>query len=320
MRYTHDKPYPRRGLMTAVCTVGMYMVAAIIGYGTVLANSLPFDVSSKSAIVVDASTGEIIVGKNEEYIRPIASITKLMTAVVILDAQLPMNESVTITHDDAKHTTLRGRPYSTSLPVGTTLTRRELLHLALMNSHNRAAAALGRSYPGGMSAFVSAMNDKAQALGMYDTHFVEPTGLLSNNVSTAKDLAVLVHHAASYAEIQELSTSTKLVARIKNQEAAFGTTNRFLTQQGWVIGVQKTGYISRAGWCLVMITYVADSSFIVVLLNTQSAYDRAADAIKVKHWIETGTVVSSTDVRLLNPYQVQQKRHIKTQCKNKHAR
>lgn len=278
----------------------------------------PFQLNARSAVVVDISSGEIVASKNEDDVRPIASITKLMTAMVTIDAGLPMDEQITITNDDVKHTMLRGRPYSTSLPVGTILTRKELLHLTLMNSQNRAAAALGRTYPGGMEAFVHSMNTKATAIGMLNTTFVEPTGLMSTNVSTARDLAVMVKHAASYGVIQELSTSTKLETHVNNRVATFGTTNRLLKSPLWDIQLQKTGYISSAGKCLVMLTQVADSRFVVVLLNTQSAYNRASDAIKIKHWIETGDVISTKDVRSLNPYKVQaSKRTIK---KKKHKK
>lgn len=272
----------------------------------------PFDINAKSAIVIKADTNEVVFGKNVETVRPIASITKMMTAIVAVEADLPLDEEIVITQEDVRATMLRGRPYSTSLPVGTTITRQSLLQLALMNSQNRAAAALARTYPGGTSAFVKAMNAKAVALGMTHTHFVEPTGLMSTNVSTAEDLAVMVKHASTIPLIQELSTARELKTPIqyKNTEhlARFGTTNRLLKRDDWNIEVQKTGYINAAGRCLVMMTQVADMPFVMVLLNTQSSYARAGDAIRIKTWLETGTVASSATIAAMNPYKAHAKK------------
>ena len=284
--------------------------------------STPFDMNAKSALVVNATTDEVVMGKNADDVRPIASITKMMTAIVTLDSQLPLDEVITITTEDVKATMLHGRPYSGSLTVGTTLTRSELLHLALMNSQNRAAAALARSYPGGTHAFVQAMNAKALSIGMMNTHFVDSTGLMSANVSTARDLATMAKHAASYEVIQQMSTSKHLDAnvRVRNQDrlAHFGTTNRLLKTAHWDIDIQKTGYINAAGRCLLMVTNVDNSPFIVVLLNTSSSYHRASDAIKIKSWIETGEVASRSQVATLNPYNVTAK--YKKQKHKKHKK
>lgn len=275
----------------------------------------PFAVNAQSALVINATTNEVVVNKNAESIRPIASITKLMTAIITLDAKLSPDELITISQEDIDATMLRGRPSGGSLPVGTTKTRSELLHLMLMNSQNRAAAALARTYPGGFDVFVASMNTKAQVIGMVDTHFVDPTGLFAQNVSTAQDLAVMVRYASAYDMIQQLSTDTQMTTTVhygtKDKIAQFGTTNRLLKTSGWDIGLQKTGYISAAGRCLVMLTTVADNPFIVVLLNTSSPYNRAADAIKIKSWIETGSVATKTQVASLNPYKTISKRHKK---------
>ena len=284
-----------------------FVIGGLLVWSTAHA-AAPFDVNAKSALVVNATTDEVVMGKNADDVRPIASITKMMTAIITLDSQLPLDEEITISNEDVKATMLRGRPYSGSLTVGTTLTRSELLHLALMNSQNRAAAALARSYPGGTNAFVQAMNAKAASLGMTNTHFVDSTGLMSANVSTARDLALMAKHAASYEIIQQMSTAEHLdtYVRVRNQDkpAHFGTTNRLLKTAHWDIDIQKTGYINAAGRCLLMVTNVDNSPFIVVLLNTSSSYNRAADAIKIKSWIETGEVVSRSQLATLNPYKV----------------
>lgn len=265
-------------------------------------------ISSASAVVMDATTNELVTHKNAFVVRPIASITKLMTAMVVLDAHLPMDEKITITEQDALTASLRGHMYSTSLAVGTVITRENLLLLALMNSHNRAAAALGNSYPGGLSAMVEHMNAKAAVLGMYDTHFVEPTGLSASNTSTARDLAVMVKQASIYPDIQRFSTSVRATASYEYneipREVSYGTTNRLLTLPQWDVDVQKTGYTGAAGRCVVMMTNINDTPFVVVLLNSTSSYQRSADAIRIKTWLETGSVPSSLQVKALNPYKL----------------
>lgn len=284
------------------------------GWGQELAHAapIPFKVTAQSAIVVDASTNEVVVDKNANDVRPIASITKVMTAMVTLDAALPMDEVITITSDDVKATVVRGQLSGGSLPVGTKLTREEVLHLALMNSHNRAAAALARTYPGGTQAFVAAMNDKAKEIGLARTTFVDPTGLYTANVSTAHELAVMVRHAAAYPDIQRLSTATKLDTTVQGKRserpAHFGTTNRLLVTPNWNIDLQKTGYIRAAGRCLVMVTKIDSKPFIVVLLNAPSSYHRGADAVKIKNWLETGVVATRAQLAALNPYKITHKK------------
>lgn len=247
--------------------------------------------TAKSVLVIDAETHDVLFQKNDQDVRPIASITKLMNAVVVLDAQQPLEEPITITSDDVEATKLRGGQTGGSLPVGTTLTRAEMLHLALMNSQNRAAAALGRTYPGGMTAFIIAMNAKAAELGMTNSAFTDPTGLLNTNVSTAGDLAKLVESAAEYAVIRDFSTSmsfqTTQYVKQRHRVVAFRSTNRLVSKTDWTVIVQKTGYIGDAGRCLVMMTTIGTRRVIMVILNTSSNTARVRDAVSLKYWVET---------------------------------
>ncbi|WP_295976947.1 serine hydrolase, partial [uncultured Variovorax sp.] len=207
----------------------------------------PLDLKSSVALVLDQDTREVLLSKNDHAVLPIASITKLMTGLLISEAKLPMDEPITITQDDVDT-----EKFSRSrLAVGTTLPRGELLHLALMSSENRAAHALGRTYPGGLATFVSVMNAKARMLGMRDTRYVEPTGLSSQNQSTAQDLAVLVAAASQDSLVRSLSTSPEYQVEVGRRVLQFNTTNRLVRSPDWDIGLQKTGYISEAGQCLV---------------------------------------------------------------------
>jgi len=240
-------------------------------------------------LVMDEQTGEILYGKNTQAVVPIASITKLMTAIVTLDAQLPLHETVSVTDDDIDlYKGTRSR-----LPVGTTLTRGEMLHLALMASENRAASSLGNSYPGGRAAFVAAMNAKAAELGMKDSRFVEPTGLSSENVSSAPDLVKLVTAAKGYPLIREYSTSTAADFDIRGRRVAFGNTNGLVRSGDWEIGVSKTGFIREAGRCLVMQARVATRSVIIVLLDSWGSFTRIADAARIRAWLEPGYALPS---------------------------
>jgi len=243
------------------------------------------DLRSSVALVIDQDKGEVLFRKNDSAVLPIASITKLMTALVISEAKLPMDEQITISQDDVD--TEKG---STSrLRVGTTLSRGELMHLALMSSENRAAHALGRSYPGGMNAFVEAMNQRAQLLGMNDTKYVEPTGLSSRNQSSAQDLARLVGVAAQDKMLSELSTSTGAGVQVGRRTVQFGNTNRLVKNPRWDIDLQKTGYISEAGQCLVMQAKVAGRKLIMVFLDSAGKLSRIGDAERVRKWVETNS-------------------------------
>jgi D-alanyl-D-alanine endopeptidase (penicillin-binding protein 7) len=238
---------------------------------------------SNVALVVDQDTNEVLFSKNESAVLPIASITKLMTGLLISEANLPMDEEITITQADVD----MEKGSTSRLRVGTELSRGELLHLALMASENRAAHALGRTYPGGLEQFVSLMNAKARMLGMNDTSYVEPTGLSSHNQSSAKDLATLVNVAYGDATLRELSTSTGYQVAVGRRTLQYNNTNRLVKNPSWDIGLQKTGYISEAGQCLVMQARVAGRKIIMVLLDSAGKLTRLADAERVKHWIES---------------------------------
>jgi D-alanyl-D-alanine endopeptidase (penicillin-binding protein 7) len=238
---------------------------------------------SSAALVLDQQSGEILYGKNAQSIAPIASITKLMTAMVVLDANLDPDEKITINEDDID--LLRGS--HSRLRMGAVLSRDELLRLALMSSENRAASALGRSYPGGLEAFVRAMNLKAQLLGMTGSHFNDSTGLSSNNVSTAEDLATLVRAAHLYPKIREFTTSTGYAVHLGGRRpVAFHNTNRLVGSGAWDIGLSKTGFINEAGRCLVMQATLAGRAVIIVLLDSWGKYSRIADAQRIRRWME----------------------------------
>jgi len=239
------------------------------------------ELKSSVALVLDSDTNEVLFSKNSQAVLPIASLTKLMTAVVVTEAKLPLNEAITVTQDD-----IDTEKFSRSrLKVGTTLSREEMLHLALMSSENRAAHALGRSYPGGLEAFVAAMNAKALQLGMRDTHYVEPTGLSSRNQSSARDLATLVQAAQEHAIIREFSTSPEYEVELGNRPAQFRTTNALVRSPAWDIVLQKTGYITEAGRCLVMQAKMAGRRLTMVFLDSAGKYSRIGDAERVRRWV-----------------------------------
>jgi serine-type D-Ala-D-Ala endopeptidase (penicillin-binding protein 7) len=241
------------------------------------------ELRSSVALVVDQDTHEVLLSKNDLAVLPIASITKLMTGLVITEARLPLDETIVITDDDVD--TEKGS--RSRLKVGTTLTRGEALHLALMSSENRAAHALGRTHPAGLAAFVEQMNLRAQTLGMQGTRFVEPTGLSSKNQSSARDLALLVHAASQDPTLRSLSTSPGHEVAVGNRTLQFNTTNRLVLNPAWDIGLQKTGYISEAGQCLVMQAKVAGRKLIMVFLDSAGKLSRIGDAERVRRWVET---------------------------------
>lgn len=243
----------------------------------------PLDLKSSVALVMDQDTNEVLFSKNEHAVLPIASITKLMTAMIVTDANLPMHEMITITQDDVD----TEKNSSSRLRVGTTLSREELLHLALMSSENRAAHALGRTYPGGMREFVQQMNVKAKLMGMTETRFVEPTGLSSSNQSSARDLATLVNVGHGNAVLRNFSTSPGAAVAVGQRTLQFNNTNRLVHSDKWDIGLQKTGYISEAGRCLVMQAEVAGRKLIMVFLDSVGKYSRLGDAERVRSWVES---------------------------------
>lgn len=243
----------------------------------------PLDLKSSVALVVDQDTHEVLLSKNDQAVLPIASLTKLMTGLIISQAGLSMDETVTITEEDID--TEKGS--RSRLMVGTTLSRREMLHLALMSSENRAANALGRTYPGGLKSFVTQMNVKARLLGMTDTRYVEPTGLSSLNQSSARDLAVLVNVAHSDPVLREFSTSPGYEVAVGQKTLQYNNTNLLVKNPSWDIGLQKTGYISEAGRCLVMQTQIAGRKLIMVFLDSTGKLSRIGDAVRVRNWVES---------------------------------
>lgn len=245
----------------------------------------PLDLRSSVALVIDQDTHEVLLRKNDQAVLPIASLTKLMTGLVVAEANLPMSELITITQDDVD--TEKGS--SSRLAVGSVLSRGDLLHLALMSSENRAAHALGRTFPGGLDVFVSRMNLRAQQLGMRDTRYVEPTGLSSRNQSSAHDLATLVAEAYKEPVLRELSTSPGREIEVGRRTLQYNNTNRLVKNPQWDIGLQKTGYISEAGQCLVMQAQVAGRKLIMVFLDSAGKLSRIADAERVRRWLETSS-------------------------------
>ena len=242
------------------------------------------NLKSTSALVLDQSGQRVLYAKNIDWVVPIASITKLMTALVVLDSGLPLDERITISKEDRDG--LKGT--RSRLAVGMTVTREDLLRLALMASENRAAAALARAYPGGTSAFVAAMNQKAVKLGMWHSRFVDGTGLSNGNVSNAQDLSRLVGAAHQHPLIREYTTDTQYTVRLANgRKMQFSNSNRLVRNSGWDIGLSKTGYISEAGRCLVMQAQIAATPVIIVLLDSWGHLTRLGDANRIKKWIES---------------------------------
>ena len=239
---------------------------------------------SNSVLVIDQTDSKVLYSRNPDIAAPIASITKLMTALVVLDARQPLSEHITITDAD------RDIPKSifSRLTVGATLTRGDLMHVALMSSENRAAHALGNNYPGGMPAMVAAMNAKALRLGMVHSHFVDPTGLSSDNVASPSDLSKLVMAASKNPTIREFSTDARYTVLVHHRMVEFHNTDNLVANPTWNILVQKTGYITEAGKCLVMSAIIEGRSVVIVLLDSLGKYTRVADAKRIKTWMEAG--------------------------------
>ncbi len=250
---------------------------------------------SSVAYVIDQNTNELLYEKNSNAVLPIASISKLMTAMVVLDANLPLNEMLQVTNEDRD---LEKGTHS-RLSVGSRLTRDDMLHIALMASENRAAAALSRYYPGGRAAFIAAMNQKALLLGMTQTHFANSTGLSSLNVSTARDLAKMVNAAYQYPLIRQFSTDVTHSVYTGRQTLRYNTSNALVRNLVWEIGVQKTGFINEAGECLVMQATLLNRPVIMVLLDSTGKYSRFGDAQRIRTWLSKSNMqhMTSTDVR-----------------------
>jgi len=237
---------------------------------------------SSVALVMDQNNGEVLFQKNSSAVLPIASITKLMTALVVTDAHQPMDELLEITDEDRDYE----RNTGSRLRFGTMLTREDLLLLALMSSENRAASALGRNYPGGRPAFVAAMNRKAHELGMNDTHYVDSNGLSSSNVSSAQDLAKIVMAAYKVPTIRQFTTTPEHTVNANGRTLHYVNTNRLVRGGEWDIGLQKTGFINEAGRCLVMQANVHGRNVVMVFLDSAGNLTRFADATRVRNWLE----------------------------------
>ena len=249
-------------------------------------------VRSHVVYVQDLSSSAVLYSRNEDVSRPIASISKLMTAIVIVDSGLSMNEVIEVTDDDVdtvKH----------SRSVGTMLSRADMLHLALMSSENRAANALGRTYPGGLPAFVKAMNAKAHELGMSRSVFVEPTGLSSDNISTPRDLVKMLQAAASRDAIHRYTTDQQYEVKFKSgRTTLFRNTNMLVANRDWDIRVSKTGYINEAGQCLVMVARINNRDTAIVLLNAEGKSTRIGDAIRIRQLVQRKELAQATDTVL----------------------
>ena len=266
-----------RRVMAVILASGMAAMAAARA-------SAPSKLSLKSAsaLVLDQTTGQALLEKQAGSVQPIASLTKLMTAMVLLDAHLDPQEMLTITREDMdvlRHSKSR-------LPVGTRLPREQALLLALLASENRAAHALGRTFPGGLSAFVQAMNAKARALGLADTRFEDPSGLSAGNVASAHDLARILEAAYGYPEIRDFSTRPETTIQSGRRSIQFPNTNALVRSPRWTIGLSKTGYIEEAGRCLVMQAMLANRPVLIILLDSWGKYTRLGDANRIKSWLE----------------------------------
>jgi len=245
---------------------------------------------SSAALVLDLTNSSVLYSRHSDVAAPIASITKLMTALVVMEAGQPLDEMLAVTVDDRSF----GKGSSSRLSPGAQLSRGDLMHLALMASENRAAHALGRNYPGGVAACVVAMNAKAHQLGMTTAHFVEPTGLSDENVASPEDLSKLVIAAAKVAEIREYSTDSDFTVQVGRHMVRYRNTDSLVSKADWNIIVQKTGYIHEAGRCLVMQTVIEDRPVVIVLLNSYGKRTRVADARRVRRWVEATLVAHDT--------------------------
>jgi D-alanyl-D-alanine endopeptidase (penicillin-binding protein 7) len=277
-----------------IVLIGLFLIATGAGAAedlkpigsTLLIDASKLKLASANALIFDAQTGQPIYSKDADAVTAIASVTKLMTAMVMLDAQQPMDEALTIDIGDLDML----KASSSRLRLGSTMTRREMLQLALMSSENRAASCLARNYPGGTQAFVEAMNRKAASLGMLQTHFNDATGLSSENVATARDLARMVQAAAGYPLIREFTTTASHSVEIgpSGRVLGFNNTNSLVRGGQWDIMLSKTGFIREAGKCLVMLANIVNRPVVIVLLDSYGKLSRIADAQRVKYWLETG--------------------------------
>jgi serine-type D-Ala-D-Ala endopeptidase (penicillin-binding protein 7) len=271
-------------ILVFACVFGPLCAGSAIAAPTLDPGKLKL--ASANVLVLDAEDGHRVYAKAADEVTPIASLTKLMTAMVVLDGNPSLDDPVAVDMDDFDY--LKGS--HSRLRMGTTLSRGEMLRLALMSSENRAASSLARHYPGGNVAFIAAMNAKAAALGMTRTRFEDPTGLSPNNVSTANDLATMVRAAAEYPLIRDYTTTPAHFVEVQpsGQVLGFNNSNALVKNVAWDIQLQKTGYIREAGRCVVMLATIASRPMVIVLLDSFGKYTRLGDAQRVKHWLETG--------------------------------
>ena len=283
--------HARGAWVTAVLCLGLAGTAAGQSQGAAVrvhvTNKDPA-LRSSAALVLDATGSSVLFARHSDVAMPIASITKLMTALVVAEAGQPLDESLEITSEDVA----RGKGTFSRLTPGVTLSRGDLMHLALMASENRAAHALGRNFPGGLEGCVAAMNAKARELGMTSARFVEPTGLSDENVASAEDLSKLVMAAAKVPAIREYSTDTSYDVRVGRRVLTFHSTDSLTSKADWDIVVQKTGYIAEAGRCLVMQTIIEARTVVIVLLNSYGKHTRVADARRIRRWMEASAHLS----------------------------
>ena len=281
---------------TAAAAVAVGVAAKTVGDMAGLDDTVdPLALRSNVAYVVDQNSAEVLFEKNANVALPIASLTKLMTGMVVMDARQDLDEVLRVTDDDVD----RHKFSSSRLPVGASMTRRELLHIALMSSENRAASALGRNYPGGINAFVGAMNAKARQLGMRDTHYVDSSGLSSRNVSSGRDLAKLVMAAHADPVLREFSTTPNSTVQASGRTMHYRNTNYLVSLPDWNIGLQKTGFINEAGRCLVMQAMIHGRNVVMVFLDSKGKMSRTADAGRIRRLIES--LPDRMDVEAIRP-------------------
>ena len=277
------KRFCARATLSSLLAATLALGALVAGGAEAANRPQALQLQSRAVLVMRADTGEVLYRKNAEETLPIASITKLMTAMVVLDAKQSLDAPIRITNAEVDR--LRGS--SSRLAIGTTVTRRQALILALMSSENRAAAALLRNYPGGKAAGVAAMNRKARALGMTHSRFVEATGLSGDNRSTPSDLARMVKAASRYPDIRKFSTMRELTVKVGRYPTLYRNSNPLVRNPSWNIDITKTGYLSEAGRCLVMQTTIRGMPVVMVLMNSWGTYTRVGDAGRVRRWLET---------------------------------
>src|SRR5450830_1637316 len=293
--YVHGKRrvvYQRVSAMPTVPVVPPVMTAGDMA-GLNLTQD-PLALRSNVALVIDQASSQVLFEKNSSVALPIASVTKLMTSLVVVEARQNMEETLTVTDDDVD----RQKHSSSRLRVGAQLSRDDMLHIALMSSENRAASALGRNYRGGLPAVVAAINAKARSLGMMDTHYVDSTGLSSNNVASARDLAKLVVAAYNYPVIRQYSTDAKYMVEPSGHALQYASSNRLVASKDWDIGLQKTGYINEAGHCLVMLTKIEGRSVVMVFLDSKGKLSHVGDAARMRKWLSEQGPQNLTRVNL----------------------